>query len=203
MALVRLRIARAVSRRKLGPMNTAVAAPVFHRPSVRATALLLLAAWAVPFVIHLVPWSGARPIGAYLLPMFWTTLVATFMYGARIGALVGVSVPLLNTLLTGLPDPVRLGSTVTELVVFAVLAALLIARAPRLLIAAPLAYVGAKLASAILVAGVRGDASGLAPSVLGASLGRAAAGLTVLLVIHFILLRLQPKAADRDDAAGV
>ncbi len=176
---------------------------MFHRPSVRATALLLLAAWVVPFLVHLLPWTGARPIGAYLLPMFWTTFVATFLYGARIGALVGVAVPLLNVLLTGLPDPVRLGSTVAELAVFAVFTALLVARAPRLLLAGPLAYVGAKLASAVLVAGLRGDASGLAPGTLGASLGRAVGGLVVLLVLHFVLLRLQAKAPVRDDAAGV
>ena len=109
----------------------------------------------------------------------------------------------LNVLLTGLPDPVRVGSSVAELAVFAVFTALLVARAPRLLVAGPLAYVGAKLTSAVLVAGLRGDASGLSPSALGASLGRALGGMAVLLVLHFVLLRLQAKAPDRHDAAAV
>jgi uncharacterized membrane protein len=165
--------------------------------------LLLLAAWVVPFLVHLIPWTGVRPIGAYLLPMFWMAFIATFLYGARIGALVGVFVPVLNVILTGLPDPVRVGSTVTELVVFAVLASLLLARVPRLLLAGPLAYVAAKVASALLVAGARGDLSGLAPAALGASLARAVAGLSVLLVVHFVLLRLQPKPPVGHDAAGV
>ena len=41
-------------------------------------------------MVHLIPWTGARPIGAYLLPMFWTAFVATYLFGSRIGALVGV-----------------------------------------------------------------------------------------------------------------
>lgn len=171
---------------------------MFHRPTVRATALLLLAAWVVPFVVHLIPWTGERPIGAYLLPMFWTTLVATFLYGSRLGAVVGVFVPLLNIILTGLPDMVRLGSTVTELVVFAVVTALLVKRFPRLWLAAPLAYVIAKLFAAAVVALRSSDAAGLAPAKLGASLTRASAGLAVLLAINFVLVRLRTKS----EAAG-
>ena len=168
---------------------------MFHRPTVRATALLLLAAWVVPFVVHLIPWTGARPIGAYLLPMFWTAFVATYLFGSRIGALVGVFVPVLNVLLTGLPDVARLGSSVAELVVFAVVAAALVSRFPRLMLAAPLAYVVAKLASAALLAALRSDASGLAPATLGASLTRALAGLAVLLVINLVLIRLRAKSS--------
>jgi hypothetical protein len=184
-------------------MSTAVAAPVFHRPTVRATALLLLAAWVVPFVVHLIPWSGERPIGAYLLPMFWTAFIATYFYGARIGALVGVFVPVLNVILTGLPDVVRLGSTVTELVTFAAVAALLVGRFPRLWVVAPLAYVVAKIFSAAVVALLRSDAAGWAPAALAASLTRALAGLAVLLVINVVLMRLRPKSPAGHDAAGV
>lgn len=176
---------------------------MFHRPSVRATALLLLAAWVVPFVVHLIPWNGARPIGAYLLPMFWTTFVATFLYGGRIGALVGVFVPLLNVVMTGLPDPVRVGASAAELGVFSLLVALLVARNRRSLLVGPLAYAGAKLTAVALVAGLRGDASGLAPSAWGASFGRAVGGLAVLVVIHWVMLRLPPNAPDGNDAPGV
>jgi hypothetical protein len=102
--------------------------------------------------------------------MFWTAFVATYLFGSRIGALVGVFVPVLNVLLTGLPDVARLGSSVAELVVFAVVAAALVSRFPRLIVAAPLAYVVAKPASAALLAALRSDASGLAPATLGASL---------------------------------
>lgn len=175
---------------------------MFHRPTVRATALLLLAAWGVSFVVHLIPWSGERPIGAYLLPMFWTTLVATFLYGARLGAVVGVFVPLLNIVLTGLPDLVRLGSTVTELVVFSVVTALLVARYPRLWVAAPLAYGVAKLFASAVVALRVGDAAGLAPAKLAGSLTRALAGLAVLLVINFVLVRWRAKSSAGHDAAG-
>ena len=49
-----------------------------RKAGLRETAALLFVAWLVPFAVHLVPWSGDRPLGAYLLPMFWTAFVAVY-----------------------------------------------------------------------------------------------------------------------------
>ncbi len=46
------------------------------RVTWRETAILMLVAWLVPFLVHLVPWAGPRPLGVYLLPAFWTAFVA-------------------------------------------------------------------------------------------------------------------------------
>ena len=72
------------------------AAPAFKKAGLRETAVLLALAWLVPFAIHLVPWSGGRPLGAYLLPVFWTMLVAVYFYGPVSGLLVGLFAPVLN-----------------------------------------------------------------------------------------------------------
>lgn len=31
----------------------------------RATAVLVVTAWLVPVLVHLLPWAGARPLGVY------------------------------------------------------------------------------------------------------------------------------------------
>jgi len=51
----------------------------------RETAVLAVVAWLVPFLVHLIPWAGARPLGVYMLPVFWTTFVAVYFYGALAG----------------------------------------------------------------------------------------------------------------------
>src|SRR4051812_37497646 len=92
---------------------------VFKKAGLRDTAVLLALAWVVPFAVHLVPWSGDRPLGAYLLPMFWTAFVAVYFYGAWIGLLVGLFAPAINLALTGMPAGQFIIETSVELVVFA------------------------------------------------------------------------------------
>src|SRR4051812_50155412 len=76
---------------------------VFKRPRLQEAAVLLALAWAVPFLVHLIPSSGARPLGVYLLPMFWTAFVAVYFYGAVMGLAVGLVAPAINLMVTGLP----------------------------------------------------------------------------------------------------
>ena len=90
----------------------------FRKVTARETVILLTLAWLVPFLVHLVPWAGARPLGAYLLPMFWATFAAVYLYGAGTGLLVGLFAPAVNLLVTGLPAWRSFGSTALELVVF-------------------------------------------------------------------------------------
>ncbi len=167
---------------------------VFKKATARETAALLAIAWFVPFAVHLVPWAGARPLGAHLLPMFWMTFVAVYFYGVRTGIIVGLFAPAINLLATGLPAWKFIATMSAELVLFALVAAWGVRRFPRLVLIAPLAYVAAKLA----VTGAQlaiGSVAGV--EAAGAALGRAfvggLAGLVILGAINAALGWFYPK----------
>lgn len=169
-------------------------ATAFKKATAREIAALLLVAWAVPFAVHLVPWSGARPLGAYLLPMFWATFVAGYFYGARLAVLVGLFAPAVNLLLTGLPAWRFLSLMSCELVVFALVATWAVRRWPRFVLSAPLAYVVAHLAATVLqlATGVWGDI-GAPGDYLVRTLVGGLAGLVVLSAINAAAVWFYPK----------
>lgn len=177
----------------------------FRKATARETAALLLVAGLLPFLIHLLPWSGARPLGAHLLPMFWATFVASYFYGAKIGVLVGVFAPTLNLVITGLPAWKFLGLMSVELTVFALAAAWAVRRVPRLILIAPLGYLVALIAVTMLqiTFGVLEDA--VAPlAYLAQGVVSSLAGLVVLTAINAALVWFYPKrAGDSDDAARI
>jgi len=175
---------------------------VFRKATARETAALLLVAGLLPFLIHLLPWSGARPLGAHLLPMFWTTFVAAYFYGPKIGVLVGLFAPVLNLVITGLPAWKFLGLMSVELTVYALVAAWAVRRLPRFILIAPLGYLVALLTVTTLqiALGVLGDA--VAPLTSWAQLiVSSLAGLVVLAAINAALVQFYPKrTGDSDDA---
>lgn len=170
------------------------ATSVFRHAGRRETVGLLVAAWAIPLAVHLVPWSGERPLGAYLLPMFWATLVAVYFFGARIGTLTALVAPAINLVVTGLPALRGVGFASFELVVFVGAMAWAVRRWPRAVGLAPIGYVVAKLCTAGLQAAL-GDA-GVSAVSLQHSFTRALSGMMVLGVIHAVLGLLFPKDAD-------
>jgi hypothetical protein len=123
---------------------------IFKRATFRETTVLLAVAWLVPFMVHLLPWSGDRPLGALLLPMFWTGFVAVYLYGLRVGLLVGLFAPALNLALTGLPALSRLAIMSFEITVFVTFAWWLVRRKSAGFWVAPLGYLVARLAAALL-----------------------------------------------------
>lgn len=168
----------------------------FKRATARETAVLLAVAWLVPFAVHLAPWSGVRPLGAHVLPMFWTTLVAAYFYGARVGVLAGVFAPVINLLVTGLPALAFAATMSVELAVFAVVVAAGVRRWPRFVLIAPLAYGLGWLASTALL-GATGAFAEVQAAVgfLTRGLSDGAAGLVVLGAIHAALGWFYPKTA--------
>lgn len=174
---------------------------VFKRATIRETVVLLAVAWLVPFLVHLVPWTGARPLGAHLLPMFWTALAAVHLFGLRTGLLVGLFAPALNLALTGLPAWSRLAMLGFEITVFVALVWWLTCRGRTAWYWAPLAYVVAKLASALLLLLGAGKSVALLPGSLLAALP----GLAVLAGVNLVLTRMYPRGVGprADDAAGV
>ena len=168
----------------------------FKKASWRDASALLVLAWFVPFAVHLVPWAAERPLGAYLLPMFWTTLVAVYFYGAGIGLLTGLFAPAVNLLLTGLPVWRAVGFASFELALFVVAVAFAVRRWPRVVLLAPLCYVIAKLG----VTGWRAalDDTGVSAVALGHSFVRALAGLVVLTALNAALMWFFPKTVGEE-----
>jgi hypothetical protein len=159
----------------------------------RPVAVLLAAAWLVPVLIHLVPWAGSRPLGVHLLPVFWTTFVAVYFYGAWPGLLVGLVTPGVNLLITGLPAMSSAGAMSLEVAAFALIAAGMVNRWPGNRLAAPLAYAAAK---GMVIALIWVCAAGEAENPLrhlARSAQNGAAGLVVLGGINVLLARLCPR----------
>lgn len=168
---------------------------VFKKAGVKETTVLLALAWLIPFAIHLAPWSGARPLGAYLLPMFWATFVAVYFFGAGLGVVVGLFAPAVNLLVTGLPAWKFLSVLSFELTVFALVTTWAVRRWPRFVLAAPLGYVVAKIGSTGLQAATTAfGAIGAPGEFFVRSLVGGIAGLVVLAAINAGLAFLYPKA---------
>ena len=163
----------------------------------RETVVLAVVAGLVPFLVHLIPWAGPRPLGVHLLPVFWTAFVAVYFHGALTGLAVGLVTPLVNLALTGLPAFGTVGPMAFEVACFALGAAWLGSRWPGFWFTAPLAWVAAK---ALAIA-----AQALLPAMPPAgpplehllrSTQNGLAGLGVLAVINWLLVAFYPQAAD-------
>ena len=168
---------------------------VFRKVTAREATVLLAIAWLIPFLVHLAPWGGARPLGAYLLPIFWATFVAVYFYGAGAGLLTGLFAPAVNLLVTGLPDWKSFGVAGVEVVIFVLFATWLVRRAPRGWWWAPLGYLAARIGAALLLSAPATFGSlNAAASFLEHVLVGGVAGLVVLALINLSLVKYYPKA---------
>ncbi|MFI5357908.1 MAG: hypothetical protein ACHQ4G_11295 [Opitutales bacterium] len=175
---------------------------LFRPAGFKETAVLLALAWLIPFAVHLLPWGGATPLGAHLLPMFWAAFAAVYLFGLRAGLLTGLFAPIVNLAVTGLPALGWLSLLSFELVVFVALAWWSVRRVPWLWLIAPFGYLVARVGSAgvqTLLPGGAGAMSGL----LFNSLRAGWPGLVVLAALNFALVRLYPKDGSGHDAPGV
>lgn len=163
----------------------------------REAAILVAVAWLVPFLVHLIPWTGPRPLGVYVLPVFWTTFVAVYFYGALPGLAIGLVTPLLNLAITGLPALQSIGMMGLELTLFVMAAALLLMWWPRFWFGAPVAWLAAKgTLLAILSLLPAFDSADHPFQHLLHSTQNGLAGLGMLTVIHWLLGAFYPKETD-------
>jgi hypothetical protein len=160
----------------------------------REAAILVMVAGLLPFLIHLIPWGGPRPLGVYTLPIFWTTFLAVYFYGALPGLAIGLVSPLVNLAFTGLPAFRSVGMMGMEVTLFVGVAALLTTRWPGFWFAAPLAWVAAKaLAIAIQFLIPAFEYAGSPLAHLGRSSQNGLIGLGMLAVINWLLAAFYPK----------
>lgn len=170
---------------------------VLSRTNWREAAVLLTLSGLVPMLVHLIPWTGHRPIGVYLLPVFWTTFVAIYLQGATSGLLVGLVTTGVNLLVTGLPASKDVGLMSLEVVFYSVVAARLVTRRPNFRLTAPLAYVVAKAATVTIqfVVPAFGDTENPLRHLVR-STQSGLAGLAVLAVVNLLLVAYYPKDGD-------
>ena len=176
-------------------MSSTARRALFHKTvGWREGAVLVVVAWLVPFLVHLIPWGGARPLGVYVLPVFWTTFLAVYFYGALPGLAIGLVAPLVNIVFTGLPALRMAGTMGMEVAFFVGVAALLAGRWPAFWLAAPLAWVAAKaLAIGVQFLVPAFGYSGQPVQHLMRSTQNGLAGLAVLAAINVLRVVFYPK----------
>ena len=100
----------------------------------------------LPILVHLIPFSGATPLGAYLLPMFIAPLAAAF-YLSPVGlVMAALLAPVINHALTGMPAAAILPGMMAELALFSLIVWWLVQKRPGMAGASVLAVISSKLA---------------------------------------------------------
>src|SRR4051812_26032647 len=160
----------------------------------REGSILIATAWLAPVLVHLIPWAGPRPMGTYLLPVFWATFIAVYFYGVLPGLAIGLVTPLVNLALTGLPALSSVEMMGEEIAVFVGLAAVLVTRWPRFWGAAPMAWLAGKAAiigGQALLHGAGATEPAFAHWLRSTENGLI--GIGVLVVINWLLVSFYPR----------
>ena len=156
------------------------------------TALTLTGMVLLPIIVHLIPFSGSQPLGAYLLPMFIAPLVAAF-YVSPVGLLfAAILAPLINNALTGMPQVPMLYFVTSELIVFSMIVFWMVQRRKTFLGFSALAFLIANLV--VMVPRILILSGGFDLTVLGQNLTGLAVsipGMLILFAVERLLLRQQ------------
>lgn len=137
-------------------MTDVLARPIARRAVGIGAALTV--GLALPVLVHLIPVEAGPPMGARLLPIFLAATLAAMRMDALSALSIAVATPLLNRLLTGMPEGPMLGTLLIELplVVLIVLSVRRLAPVALRWVAAPAYLVAAVVAGAV----ISGDAPG-------------------------------------------
>lgn len=164
---------------------------VLNQLQVRTTLIALVGSVATPFLAHMLPAYHGTPVGAILLAMFYAPLVAVMVSRFHVGLIVAALAPLLNVLITGHPDWSIAPILTIELTLFVSFVYLMNKHRKISWLSAPLAYIGAKTVSSLLIA--------LFPALLAVnpidfwtnSISNGAVGLAVLTMINIGILKIK------------
>jgi len=156
------------------------------------TALTLTGMVMLPIIVHLIPFSGIQPLGAYLLPMFVAPLVAAF-YVSPIGLiLAAVLAPVINNALTGMPPIPMLYFVTSELILFSMIVYWIVQKEKTFLGFSVLAFLAAKLAvmvPKILILNGGFDLPAFGQNLAGLTI--SIPGILILFAVERLLLRRQ------------
>jgi hypothetical protein len=156
---------------------------------IPATLLTLGLMWLIPFLVHLIPFSDAVPLGARLLPIFYAPLLAAWLFHPLVSLISSLLMPFINYALTGMPVFNVAVMLSVELSIFSLVLVASRTRRARLPWLAPLAVVLGKAVSSLLL--FIFPFVPLSPwAYFSASVMNALPGLLVLLALHFALTRL-------------
>lgn len=162
-----------------------------QKPLVQIPALLLTLGlmWLLPFLVHLLPLTGPVPMGARLLPIFYAPLLAAWLFHPAVGLIASLLMPFINHAFTGMPTlqmSILLG---LELVIFSLVLQGFRRRSYRFALAAPLGFLAAKTASALVLWFL--PILPVSPlNYLGASIINAWPGLLVFLALNLVIVQL-------------
>ena len=156
------------------------------------TTLTLTGMVLLPIIVHLIPFSGSQPLGAYLLPMFIAPLVAAF-YVSPVGLIfAAILAPIINHALTGMPQVPMLYFVTSELIIFSMIVIWFVQKKKMFLGFSALALVVAKLI--VIVPKILIMNGGFDLPVLGQNLAGlviSVPGILILVVVERLLLRRQ------------
>ncbi|MEM8969846.1 MAG: hypothetical protein AAGE93_25740 [Bacteroidota bacterium] len=172
-------------------MNTVLQRSTPTRVSLRATVLLLVAAFILPFLVHLLPAYEGVPMGARLLPMFIVPFIAVVFFNVTLGLVIGGLSPLMNVLLTGSPDWQFVVVLSLELMLFALIVNQFLKMPGLKWMAAPVAYMAAKVASLVLLIVVPLITNAEPTQFFVNSMVNAWPGILLLGIINILVLRYQ------------
>ena len=156
------------------------------------TTLTLAGMVLLPIMVHLIPFSGVYPLGAYLLPMFFAPLVAVFFVSPVGLVLAALLAPMLNNILTGMPQAPMLYFITSELIIFSALVFWAVQKEKTFLGFSAVAFLVAKIAvmvPRILILGGGLTLPDVGQNLIGLAI--SIPGLLFLFVIERLLLRQQ------------
>jgi len=117
---------------------------------IAQSTVVISLAFLLPFMVHLIPFSGEIPLGARFLPIFYAPLLAAF-WNLRTAGIATIAMPFVNLLTTGNP-PSQFALIMTlEVAVFLLIAWNLKSMKKINIVTGPLAYLGAKVISSTIL----------------------------------------------------
>lgn len=148
------------------------------------TALTLTGMVLLPISVHLIPFSGLQPLGAYLLPMFVAPLVAAF-YVSPLGLfLAAILAPIINNALTGMPQVPMLYFVTSELILFSMIVFWIVQKEKTFFGFSALAFLVAKLV--VMVPRILILSGGFDLPVVGQNLAGLAISIPGILILFAV-----------------
>jgi hypothetical protein len=158
--------------------------------------ILLVLSVLFPFLIHILPVPEEARWGVRLLPMFYAPLLAALIGRTQTAAMVALAAPWLNWLLTSHPSPRSAVVTNLQLLVFVLAIRFLIRRVgPRWFLAVPAYVAGMVVSIGVFTLFPSLNANRPALAWAAQTLFMAWPGITVLLLINWLVVRNYPSGS--------